>query len=185
MRKIAVILLLSLLLFNWFGYRIVTYHLQHKADRQLEAKLDIENYDVSQLIELKIPLNMPYQSNRPDFERVDGEIEIDGVLYKYVKRKVINDSLILLCLPNEQKMKIENAKDDFFKQVNDLHATSPNNAPGKNNASTFKNILSDYLLLRNDWITPPISNQMIIYFSENCDLLGSLSLDTAERPPNC
>ena len=99
-------------------------YFQVKADQQLEARLDVDDYDISQLIELKVPLNMPYQLNRTDFERVDGEIVIEGILYKYVKRRVFNDSLILLCLPNEQKMKIEGAKKNFFSLVNDLQTSS-------------------------------------------------------------
>jgi len=184
-RKIAAIVLLALLLFNWFGYRILMHHLQERADWHLEAKLDIEDYDVTQLIELKIPLNMPYQLNRTDFERIDGEVEIEGIHYKYVKRKVINDSLILLCLPHEQKMKIENAKDDFFKQVNDLQTDAPKKVPGKNSTSTFTNILSDYLLLQNEWIAPHLSNQSTLYYSIYSHLLGSVYSDVAERPPNC
>src|SRR5439155_4988660 len=61
LRKIASILLICLLLFNWYGYRFVTNYLQKKADSQLEARLDVNDYDESQLIEIRIELNIPYQ----------------------------------------------------------------------------------------------------------------------------
>lgn len=184
MRQIAAILLLTILVFNWFGYRIVANYFQGKADQQLEARLDIEDYDVSQLIELKVPLNMPYQLNHTDFERVDGEIEIEGIHYKYVKRRVFNDSLVLLCLPNEQKMKIEGAKKSFFSLVNDLQPSSKKES-GNNNTPTIKNILSEYFLVKNDWITPLFLSLSTIYFSKNSTAPRVRYKAVAEQPPNC
>ena len=88
MKKIASILLLGILLFNWCGYRWVINLVQQSADAKLEARLDRDDYDESQLIEIKVPVDMPYQSDWAGFERYDGEIEVNGIHYKYVKRKV-------------------------------------------------------------------------------------------------
>jgi hypothetical protein len=96
------------------GYRFVFDQLEKKASSQLLQQLDKEEYDDSQLIEMKVPLPMPYQTNWADFERYNGEIEISGVHYNYVKRKVQNDTLILLCIPNQGKMKLNSAKEQFF-----------------------------------------------------------------------
>ena len=106
MRKIAAILLLVILLFNWVGYRLLTNVLQHRANIQLEAKLDKNDYKEDDLIEIRVPVNLPYQLNWTSFERFDGEIDVDGIHYKYVKRKIYNDSLILLCLPNQAKQNL-------------------------------------------------------------------------------
>ena len=114
LRKIAAILLLVILLFNWIGYRLFADFLQHRADVRLEAKLDKNDYSEDQLIEIKVPLNLPYQLNWSQFERFDGEIDVDGIHYKYIKRKIYNDSLVLLCLPNQTKQNIEKAKDEYF-----------------------------------------------------------------------
>ena len=94
--------------------------MQHKASDQLEVRLDKSLYDESQLIELKVPMNLPYQTNWSAYQRFDGEIEVDGIMYKYVKRKVANDTLYLMCIPNTKKMRLETAKNDFFKLSNDL-----------------------------------------------------------------
>ena len=144
LRKIAAILLLVILLFNWIGYRLFADFLQHRADVRLEAKLDKNDYSEDQLIEIKVPLNLPYQLNWSQFERFDGEIDVDGIHYKYVKRKIYNDSLVLLCLPNQTKQNIEKAKDDYYKIVNDIAPTSQKKSE-KNNLS-FKNILSEFFI---------------------------------------
>jgi hypothetical protein len=125
LKKIASISLLVLLVFNWCGYRFVFNWVQQKADARLEAKLDQHNYQESELLEISVPLNMPYQTDRSDFERVDGEIEIGGVHYKYVKRKVENGQLVLKCIPNHLKQQVMNARDAFFQLVNDIQQETP------------------------------------------------------------
>jgi hypothetical protein len=125
LKKIASISLLLLLVFNWCGYRFVFNWMQEKADAKLEAKLDQHNYDESELLEISVPLNMPYQTDRTDFERVDGEIEIGGIHYKYVKRKVENGQLVLKCIPNHGKQLVMNARDAFFQLVNDIQQETP------------------------------------------------------------
>jgi hypothetical protein len=121
MRSIAAILALTILLFNWFGYRLLISVIETRADQQLEAQFDENKYDESQLISIKIPVRyLPYFSNSTSFERVDGQIEIKGIQYKYVKRRIYNDSLEMLCIPNHMAMKLQTAQNEFFKFSNDL-----------------------------------------------------------------
>ncbi len=143
MKKIAAALLIFILLFNWFGYNLVVNYLQQKSDTHLEALLDENQYDDSQLIELKIPTHIPYQTSWASYERYDGEVEVNGILYKYVKRKVSNDTLYLMCIPNTKKMSLEAARDDFFKNTNDLAQNNTANNQGSKSVS-FKNVMSEY-----------------------------------------
>ena len=80
------------------------------AKAQLEFSLDNNAYDESQLIELKVPVHLPYQGNWTNFQRYDGEINLNGVVYKYVKRKLANDTLYLKCIPDTKKMNLQKAK---------------------------------------------------------------------------
>jgi len=63
LRKIAAILLLLILLFNWVGYRLFSDFLMHRADIRLEARLDKNDFREDELVEIKIPLHLPYQLN--------------------------------------------------------------------------------------------------------------------------
>ena len=101
-------------------YRFVFDYMQVHASAQMEAQLDNEEYNESQLIELKVPINIPYQANWSSYQRYDGKIQIDGHVYKYVKRKVANDTLYLLCIRDSKTQNIETAKNDFFKMTNDF-----------------------------------------------------------------
>jgi hypothetical protein len=120
-RRTASILLLGILLFNWFGYQLLTSYVQNKADVQFKDRLDNNNFDETQLISIKVPAaNLGYYINSVQFERVDGSVEISGTQYDYVKRRVFNDSVEMLCIPNHKATQLRNAKDEFFKLVNDL-----------------------------------------------------------------
>lgn len=155
-----------------------------QANKQLEVALDNNHYDESQLIELKVPVNLPYQTSWSSYQRYDGEIEISGVKYKYVKRKLANDTLYLKCIPNTKEMKLQTAKNDFFKLSNNL---LPNNNSKKadNSASVFKNlqpvfsestlgiiISSPFADRQNNWIPVKPTN-----------LLSAIHL-SPEQPPD-
>ena len=120
LKRIAAILLILILFFNWYGYQIVTAILEKKADHHLEAKLDNNDYDESQLIEIRVALDMPYQVSQSEFERHYGEIEIGGKSYTYVKRKIENGYLVLKCISNNSKDRIKTAGNEFYKLANGL-----------------------------------------------------------------
>ncbi len=142
-KKIAALFLLLIFMFNLFGYRIFLAQMLKIADRKLEAKFDNNAYDNSQLMELKVPLSLPYTNSHTDYVRCDGEIDINGVPYKYVKRKIVNDTLYLMCIANTQAIHIENIKNDFFKMVNDL-GPNKNSKKGTETKSISKSQQSDY-----------------------------------------
>lgn len=152
MKRIAAILLFSLLFFNWYGYRLISDIMVQKSEEEFLASLDNNEYDESQLIELRVPINLPYHNDWAGFERYDGEVEIDGVHYTYVKRKVEKGELVLLCLPNNKKQLLQTARDNFFKLVNDLQQ---DNAPGKKpeggNTIAYKGLFSEYQQEKNNW----------------------------------
>ncbi|MEO8413757.1 MAG: hypothetical protein ABI472_08865 [Ginsengibacter sp.] len=144
MKKITALFFITLFLFNLFGYRLVVEYMQQKLSDQLEARLDKNLYNDSQLIELKVPMHLPYQTNWSHYERYDGEIEIDGMLYKYVKRKVTNDTLYVMCIPNTKKMHLETAKDDFFRLTNDLMQNDHSKKSDNSKTINFKNLQGEY-----------------------------------------
>ncbi len=120
-KRIAAILLLGLLLFNWVGYQLYTSILQDQADKTLIANLDENNYSDADLISIKVPaVHLSSYVNSKEFQRVNGKIEIEGVQYNYVKLRYTDGNLELLCIPNRTSTGIQTARDNFFKLVNDL-----------------------------------------------------------------
>lgn len=137
LKKIAAILLLSLMVFNLAGYRWIFSAIEKNATAALEKKIDARKYTESQLVEIRIPLNMPYYSDK-DYEEVYGEADFNGEHYRYVKRKVSDNTLYLLCLPNKEKTGIVKVKNEFTKAVNDI----PGNNQGSQQKSNFIKLLT-------------------------------------------
>lgn len=182
-KRAASILLLSILAFNWVGYRFVSQFLEHKADLVLETRIDNAEYDESSLIELRVPLNAPYLTagNSTEFERFYGEVEIEGVHYKYVKRKIENGELVLLCLPDENKARFQNSRVDFFKLVNDLNNTSQGKE--KQNSSAFKSFTTEYKQENNSWAIKPFNVLLLRHFAVEHSAQASGFTNIPEQPP--
>lgn len=143
MKKLTAIFLIVIFLFNNIGHRLWFYFEQQRSDKNIEALLDKQQYNEAELITIKMPLSLPYQNNTQDFERISGEINLDGKIYKYVKRKIENGELVLLCLPDKNKMQLEKAREDFFKNTNDLNQNNSNSSD-KSKAISFKKAFSEY-----------------------------------------
>jgi hypothetical protein len=143
-KKAAALFFIALFLFNLVGYRFVLEYMMHKANTQLEGRLDNNLYDDSQLIELKVPINLPYQTSWAGYQRFNGEIELNGVMYKYVKRKVSNDTLYVMCIPNTKKMNLEIAKNDFLKFSVDLNQNDNSKKSDNGKTISFKNLQGEY-----------------------------------------
>lgn len=183
MKKLAAILLLSLLFFNWYGYRMITGYLQDRSDAQLEARFDQNDYDETQLIELRVPMNLPYHNDWTEYERYDGEVEIDGVHYKYVKRKVENGELVLLCLPNNEKQLIQSARDNFFKLVNDLQQPTNGKKADGGNTAAFKSLFSEYQQEKNNWTVSAMNLEATTYPVNELLFIPYSFHSSPEQPP--
>ena len=180
LKRLLAILLLCLFAFNWFGYRLVSSYLENRADVVLQARLDKNSYDPSQLFEVKIPLNLPYSPSWSSYEQYRGQVELNGVHYNYVKRKVVNDTLILVCIPNETKNQIKSAGEEYFKNVNDLQNTGNKKSNSKETSS--KAPVSDYLLKENTLMeSAAIGN--VAHFTPYLDLIPSFAILAKDRPP--
>ena len=183
MKRIAAILLLGIFLFNWCGYRLVTSFLENKANTQLQAALDNNEYNESDLISIKIPSSLPYNISSSQFEKVEGEVLVNGVTYKYVKRRIINDSLELMCIQNITKTRLQNSRDNFFKLVNDLQHNSQNKKQDSN-SNIAKNILSDYSNEQQQFTFAAITAQEIIRGSYTAPNIPVVTLSPQEQPPD-
>jgi len=140
LRKAAAISLILLMLFNLLGYRMVVFYLQSAAERHLAERIDDNNYEESQLIEIRVPLNMPYQERYTAFERHYGELSLDGKTYTYVKRKIEGNILVLKCIANEIRQELKNLNDQQVRNNigQDQH-------PGKKqNSSSSKSLNLDF-----------------------------------------
>lgn len=182
MRIFASIFFLSILLFNWFGYRVVMDYVQQKADAHFEQKIDNNDYDASALIEVRAPVSLPYQTDWKEFERVSGEITINGMHYKYVERKLEGGEMIYKCIPDEGKARLVNARENFFKLVNDLQTQQPEKS-GKQPAPSYKTFSFEYCEQFANWSLNALNALQAPFNQTFSSKTLSAHLLTAEHPP--
>ena len=182
LKKLAAILLLGIFSFNIFGYYLVATVIESKQDRQIEAAFDQNNYDDAQLIVISQPTNLPYYNGSSEFQRINGEVEIGGVYYKYVKCRINNGMLEMHCLPDFAKTKLQQTKSDFSKMMADLQQASNKKKSGNESKSIHKTF-SDFEVL-------PLSNGAIKTFVSLQYLNTAILIKTAnfvqtpEQPPD-
>jgi len=182
-KKLAAILLLIVLLFNAFGYRWVSGYFEQKATENLVAMIDQNNYDESDLISIKTPVNLPYYANNAKFERVDGEMVINGVVYQYVERRVFNDSIEIKVLPNQDRLHIKNAREDFYKLAQDLDQKGSPQKSLPINKATTKFVGFDYITVENQFSINPMVSLNSTIGSVYSDRLLSNCLPIQLPPP--
>jgi hypothetical protein len=177
---------MGVLFFNWYGYQLLSSYLQDRANRQLEARLDSNGYDESQLISLKVPsTHLSYYNSSAVFERVDGQIEIGGVQYQYVKRRLFNDSVELLCIPNRAAMHLQTAKNEFFKQVNDLQQRGGQGKKSGAHPENSKSSSIDYYATGTFFV--PDGHRSFTKVPQSLQpvpVIASSYIFTAEQPPD-
>ncbi|MET0299729.1 MAG: hypothetical protein ABW036_08205 [Flavitalea sp.] len=154
-----------------------------QAGKLLEARLDNNDYDESNLVEMRVSLDMAYQNDQAEFERFNGEIEINGVQYRYVKRKIEKGQLVVLCIADQDGMKIKSAGDDYFKMVNDLQQDQQGKKSEKSNSFAFKGLFNEYQAENNDWrINAPVA-AITTQASADTDLILSFTGMIPGQPP--
>jgi hypothetical protein len=123
-KKAVAILLLIIFLFNVGGYYIVFWGLVNHSDKMLAARLDADQYSADELVELSIPLSLPYPGQQREFERAHGKFEHNGVHYKLVKQRHENDTLYVICIKDHGQKKLVKSMREYIKLTNDLPSSS-------------------------------------------------------------
>ena len=119
LRRLTAILFLTILLFSFYGYQLVISCLQTGNDTAVEHRVDKREYRNDELVSIKTKLDLPYYTSSPDYERAYGSMTVNGKDYDYVMRRVLNDTLELLCLPNHAKTALKSASNDLARSGTD------------------------------------------------------------------
>jgi hypothetical protein len=124
LKKALSIVVLLVFLFNVGGYYIVFWGLRFEADQELTARLDSEHYKANEIIELKIPVTLPYPIRQEGYKRVDGRFEYRGEFFKLVKQKLQNDTLSIVCIRDHEGKNLETRMNEYVKLANALPGTN-------------------------------------------------------------
>jgi len=139
MRKGVALIMLFVFLLNVLGYYGIFMGLRLRNVQQLVQKLDDNSYKASETVTFKMPITVPYYTDSRDFERVDGEFEHNGEVYRLVKQKLSQDTLYVVCVKDLESKKINQVLADYVKTFTDKPAS------GKQGAKTAPSLIKDFI----------------------------------------
>ena len=179
MKKLIAILLLFIYLFNLAGYSLVFHYFIRQSEDKLAARIDDNKYKDAELVQISIPFNLPYTQNSSGFETLQGSVELNGILYNYVKRRIYNDTLYIMCLPNEHRTQLLKEKSKYASEVNDFAASKKEKEPAAKKASPsteYNNTIAQYSVV--------LPAKAAICQEDNfAFFLTVRAIDTPEHPP--
>ena len=115
MKRLVAIVILNVFLLNVLGYYGVLVSLKKSAAQNLTEKLDSDMYDLGSTVTFKVALTVPYAVDSETYERVNGEFEKDGIVYRMVKQRLYHDTLYIVCIKDDMASKINRALAEFVQ----------------------------------------------------------------------
>lgn len=143
MKRIFATLMLFLFLLNVLGYYGIFVGLRFRNVQELVQKFDNNTYSSSETSTFKIPITVPYYTDSRDFERVDGEFEHQGEVYRLVKQRLYQDTLHIVCVKDKESKNIKAVLTDYVKTF----ADDPDNA--KQTVKSLQ-LIKDYITFSID-----------------------------------
>ena len=176
-KKIIAILFLFILIFNIIGYKLIIAYYEFKSQTQMAGIIEAKKYAQEDLISLKIPVNLPYSPNNQDFENFEGNIDINGINYQYIKKRIYKDTLEVICIANYSKTYIQQSSKYIEKSNFDFSNSSKKSIT--NNIIKMSNF---YFVnsTENNWYT----NKIHIDFNELKNIHYSFNyIALIKKPP--
>ncbi|NCD70845.1 hypothetical protein [Mucilaginibacter agri] len=127
MRKLVAIILLSVHLFNLYGYNMLNRYFAYRTDVVMNEHIAKNMYNVHSLVMVKLPVSLPNIQNWNSFERISGQINFKNASYNYVKMKLTKDTIYVMCVPNYKATRLSNENIICARQLDDLPGAKNNN----------------------------------------------------------
>jgi len=118
-KRIITICLLFVFLLNALGFYGILVGLRWQNSREVNERLEADNYSEAEARTFKIPLTIPYGADSRDYERVEGEFAYEGETFRLVKQRMYRDTLYLVCVKDIKAKEINQALSDYVKTFTD------------------------------------------------------------------
>jgi len=126
LKKFIATALLMIYLFNIGGQLMLHQYFVFLSDKLFNEQAAKGRYNVADLTEVKIPVNMPQMTDWQGYENITGQIQFGDISYNYVKMRVTRHTLYLMCIPNYAATHLSDQNVISVKQIK-RHPLSPKN----------------------------------------------------------
>jgi len=119
-KRFIAILLLNVHLFNLGGYQFVFQYFIHQSEIQIVKEIYENKIDATKLVEIKIPVHLPGIKKWDRYVRDNGQLQLKGVYYNYLRYKMSPDTMSFICIANSVKTRLVSANLIIAKEINDV-----------------------------------------------------------------
>jgi hypothetical protein len=155
LKKLIAYFLLCIVLFNTAGYLAIHEYLEHKTQQFFIDQTAKGFYNVKDLTEVTIPVDMPGIHDWKAFESVSGQIQFQNTNYNFVKIRITRHALHLMCVPNYDTTKPTDKNILDAKGMKDIpvphkeHVPCPKSAVLENSHFIFSQYVFNCPLIKN------------------------------------
>jgi hypothetical protein len=180
-KRIFAILLLSMHLFYTGGYTLIFEYFIHQSEAQIVKQIYDNKVDATQLVQIKVPVHSKGIQDWPDYERVQGQIQLKNGFYNYVGVKMTRDTMYLVCVANSTKTKLVNANLIVAKNVSDAPLSKKGQEAPTKKASS---ISSDYTISSSRYVFLNFSDTIDEKENPISSKLTHPYIESPGKPPN-
>jgi hypothetical protein len=119
LKRLIATLFIVLILFNVLGYYALLVGLQYKNTAEAIQRLDAGNYNESDALTVKIPVKKPAAAESSEFQRVNGDFEYNGEVYRLVKQRLYLDTFRIVCIKDKTATALRNTITAYVKTFSD------------------------------------------------------------------
>ena len=166
-------------MFNIGGYMLLFQYFISQSDRFANEQISKGLYKPDELVEIKIPVNLPHIQNQTDYQGISGQVKLSDNDYNYVALKMTRDTMYLMCIPNYEKTRLIGENVITAKNISDSPLAKKNHLPiakksGVDNAYYYPVQLSNITI--NQSVLPQLSTDLT-------QIIPSTYLSTIAQPP--
>ncbi|QEM05074.1 hypothetical protein DIU31_016705 [Mucilaginibacter rubeus] len=139
MKKFIALMLLGFHLLNIGGQLALHQFMVYKSNKYFAEQTAKGFYNVKDLTEIVIPVNMPGITDWKNYENIHGQIRFDNNSYNYQKMRVTSRAIYLMCIPNYETTRLAD------KNIINAKDIKENPVPQKEHVPFGKIIMQDNL----------------------------------------
>ena len=129
LKKTIAAALLFIYLFSIGGQLALHQYFSYLSDKFFTEQTAKGLYNVSDLTEVKLPVDMPGVTDWKDYENISGQIQFGTNSYNYVKMKVTRTVLYLMCIPDYKTTRLANQNIIDAKQAKNVPVPRKDHTP--------------------------------------------------------
>jgi len=102
------------------GYTLAFQYFIHQSEVKIVKEIYENKVDSAKLVEIKIPVHLPGIHFGTEYNSVQGQLQLKGVFYNYLRYKVSPDTMSFICIANSVKTRLVSANLIIAKEINDV-----------------------------------------------------------------